>query len=62
MATLYWIIAIVEIAIGLGVTGIWVDLFAPKPIGIAFDPKSEDLWRRGDWQTVWQMYVGSQYL
>ena len=62
MPTFEWVIAITGIAIGLGVTGIGADLFAVKPIGIAVDLKSEDLWKRGDWQTVWQMYVGAQYL
>ena len=62
MPTFEWVIAITGIAIGLGVTGIRADLFAVKPIGIAVDLKSEDLWKRGDWQTVWQMYVGAQYL
>jgi hypothetical protein len=63
MAILTWVIAITGIAIGLGVIGIWADLFAPpNQVGIAVELIPYNLWRGGDWQTVWQMYAGAQYL
>ena len=63
MAIWLLVIAIIELAIGLSAAGMWADLFAPtSPVGIAADLRPDDAGRLADWQAVWQMYVGAQYL
>ena len=63
MASLEWVVTLIGIAIALGLAGIWADLFAPPtPIEVSADRGPDALCPRDDWQTVWQMYVGAQYL